>query len=218
DRPPHVRRARRRLSRQVGRRESREHAARLQRDARANRGHARRRRRAGADHDEEEDRHQDDDAEEDAGKTRGQACGARQARGQAGRDQEEARDDRPYGHGRSVPPLMMPRWLALVFLCFTVFAAPRAAYADDPAMRAAKRHYDRGEKLFALGKFDEALDEYEKAFDAKPIPDFLFNIGQCYRNLGDFDQAIFSYKKYLSLEPDAPNKVAVEALIADLEN
>ena len=61
------------------------------------------------------------------------------------------------------------------------------------------------EKLFALGKFDDALDEYQKAFDAKPMPDFLFNIGQCYRNLGDYQQAIFSFKKYLKLEPDAPN-------------
>ena len=84
-------------------------------------------------------------------------------------------------------------------------------------MRAAKRHFERGEKLFALGKFDEALDEYQKAFDAKPLPGFLFNIGQCYRNLGDYDQAIFSFKKYLKDEPDAPNKDAVDKLIDDLE-
>jgi tetratricopeptide (TPR) repeat protein len=108
----------------------------------------------------------------------------------------------------------------LVFLLAFVFvgAGARPAHADDPATRAARRHFERGEKLFALGKFDEALDEYQKAFDAKPIPDFLFNIGQCYRNLGDYDQAIFSFKKYLKLEPEAPNKEAVEALIADLEN
>jgi tetratricopeptide (TPR) repeat protein len=113
---------------------------------------------------------------------------------------------------------MMARWLALVFLCFTAFAAPRAAHAEDPAMRSAKRHYDRGEKLFALGKFDEALDEYQKAFDAKPLPGFLFNIGQCYRNLGDYDQAIFSFKKYLKLDPSAPNKDKVDKLIEELED
>jgi tetratricopeptide (TPR) repeat protein len=106
------------------------------------------------------------------------------------------------------------RWLVLlVFLCVSTFAR-----ADDPAMRAAKRHYDRGEKLFALGKFDEALDEYQKAFDAKPLPGFLFNIGQCYRNLGDYDQAIFSFKKYLKLDPNAPNKEKVDKLIEDLED
>jgi tetratricopeptide (TPR) repeat protein len=110
---------------------------------------------------------------------------------------------------------MIVRILALLALLFAV--APRSAFAEDLATKAAKRHFDRGEKLFALGKFDVALDEYQKAFDAKPIPDFLFNIGQCYRNLGDYDQAIFSFKKYLKLEPDAPDKDKVEKLIDDLE-
>ena len=107
---------------------------------------------------------------------------------------------------------MIQRLLVLLVLCAAV-----VAHAEDPAMRSAKRHYDRGEKLFALGKFDEALDEYQKAFDAKPLPGFLFNIGQCYRNLGDYDQAIFSFKKYLKGDPDAPNKDAVQKLIDDLE-
>ena len=110
----------------------------------------------------------------------------------------------------------MTRWLVLLILC-SVATASRPAFADDPATRTAKRDFERGEKLFALGKFDEALDEYQKAFDAAPIPDFMFNIGQCYRNLGNLDQAIFSFKKYLQLQPDAPNKEAVQKLIADLE-
>jgi tetratricopeptide (TPR) repeat protein len=93
----------------------------------------------------------------------------------------------------------------------------RVASADDSALREAKRHFDRGEKLYALAKFSDALDEYQKAFDAKSIPDFLFNIGQCYRNLGDYDAAIFSYRKYLKLAPDAPNRDKVEQLITDLD-
>lgn len=113
---------------------------------------------------------------------------------------------------------MIARWLALIIACFVASAAPRSARADDPAQRAAKRHYDRGEKLFALGKFDEALDEYQKAFDAKPLPGFLFNIGQCYRNLGDYDQAIFSFKKFLKLDPETPKREAVEKLLEELED
>jgi len=103
----------------------------------------------------------------------------------------------------------------LIALAFTALVA-RVAAADDAATRAAKLHFDRGEKLYALTRFSEALGEYQKAFDAKPIPDFLFNIGQCYRNLGDYDSAIFSYKKYLTLAPDAPNRAQVEQLIGEL--
>ena len=112
---------------------------------------------------------------------------------------------------------MISRLFLLLIVCFTVAVPARPAHADDPATRASRRHYERGEKLFALGKFDEALEEYQTAFDAKPLPGFLYNIGQCYRNLGDNEQAIFSFKKYLKLEPEAANKEAVERLIEELE-
>ena len=93
----------------------------------------------------------------------------------------------------------------------------RTAAADSAATRTAKRHFERGEKLYALAKFSEALDEYQKAFDARPIPELLFNIGQCYRNLGDYDSAIFSYRKYLTAAPDATNRAQVEQLITELQ-
>ena len=106
----------------------------------------------------------------------------------------------------------------LLAICLAFAAVARTAHADEsPAMRAAKRHYERGQKLFALQKFDEALDQFQKAFDAKPIPDFLFNIGQCQRNLGDYEAAIFSFKRYLKLDPEASNREKVEDLITQLE-
>jgi tetratricopeptide (TPR) repeat protein len=107
-----------------------------------------------------------------------------------------------------------PRCLLALFV---VALAARVALADDAATRNAKRHFERGQKLYTLTKFREALDEYQQAFDARPIPDFLFNIGQCYRNLGDYDAAIFSYKQYLAAAPDAPNRAQVEQLIVDLQ-
>jgi tetratricopeptide (TPR) repeat protein len=105
----------------------------------------------------------------------------------------------------------------LLALCLACVASVRTAHAEDAAMRAAKRHYERGQKLFALQKFDEALDQFQQAFDAKPIPDFLFNIGQCQRNLGDYESAIFSFKRYLKLDPDTENRAQVEELIGQLE-
>jgi tetratricopeptide (TPR) repeat protein len=104
-------------------------------------------------------------------------------------------------------------------LCLACVASARVAYADDDdaATRTAKRYYNRGQKLFALQKFDDALEQFQKAFDAKPIPEFLFNIGQCHRNLGDYEAAIFSFKRYLKLDPEAPNREKVEELIEELE-
>ncbi len=105
----------------------------------------------------------------------------------------------------------------LLLVLFVTLLAARVAHAEDPSTKSAKRHFDRGQKLFNLGKFDEALDEYQQAYEAKSIPAILFNIGQCYRNLGDYASAIFSFKKYLKLEPDADNRDQVEEYIAELE-
>jgi tetratricopeptide (TPR) repeat protein len=105
----------------------------------------------------------------------------------------------------------------LLLALFAVVLAARVAAADDAATRSAKRHFDRAQKLYAVAKFRDALDEYQKAFEAKPLPDFLFNIGQCHRNLGDYDAAIFSYKKYLTSAPGAANRAQVEQLIDDLQ-
>lgn len=117
----------------------------------------------------------------------------------------------------------LPRLLLVVgvSLCASGLAGPdgpRTAHADDDATtRVAKKAFERGEKLFALGKFDEALAQYQRAYDAKPLPGLLFNIGQCHRNLGDFEAAIFSFKKYLKAAPEADNREQVEEYIVDLE-
>jgi tetratricopeptide (TPR) repeat protein len=110
-------------------------------------------------------------------------------------------------------------------LCTVVMAATlavpaqRAAAADEDeaAQKRARKHFKKGEKLFALGRFEEALAEYETAFEEYPAPEILFNIGQCHRNLGHYDEAIFSFRKYLRLLPEAENRDAVEELIAELE-
>jgi len=88
---------------------------------------------------------------------------------------------------------------------------------DAAALKRAQAHFKKGEKLFALGRFAEALDEYQKAFEEYPIAELLFNIGQCHRNLGAYDEAIFSFRKYLRLKPDAENREATEEYIAELE-
>ncbi|MEZ4398882.1 MAG: hypothetical protein R3B06_02625 [Kofleriaceae bacterium] len=104
-----------------------------------------------------------------------------------------------------------------VLVLLTLAVGVRPAAAEDAATRAAKRHFAKGDKLFALGKFDQALDEFEAAYEAKPAPKLLFNIGQAHRNLGHAREAIFAYRKYLRELPDAPNREAVEKLIDELE-
>jgi hypothetical protein len=101
--------------------------------------------------------------------------------------------------------------LSLVGLLGTV---PGTVWADT-ADNEARAHFARAEKSFSLGNFEAALTAYEAAYDAKPLPGFLFNIAQCHRQLGNAQRALFFYERYLELAPRSPNREAARALIAD---
>jgi tetratricopeptide (TPR) repeat protein len=96
-----------------------------------------------------------------------------------------------------------------------LMALPAAAAPPDPATVRAKELFTHAEALYALTKYDQALAEYEKAYETKPLPGFLFNIGQCHKNLGNYDKALHFYRAYLERDPGARNRALVESLIAE---
>jgi hypothetical protein len=90
-------------------------------------------------------------------------------------------------------------------------AAPGAA-----ADRAARDRFQKAEMSFNMGRFADALGEYQAAYEAKPLPAFLFNIAQCYRNLQNYEKARFFYRRYLALDPRTSNRRLVDDLIAEM--
>jgi tetratricopeptide (TPR) repeat protein len=71
--------------------------------------------------------------------------------------------------------------------------------------------------LYNLGRFSEALAEYEAAYLAVQDPPFLFNIAQCHRKMGNNKEALDSYRSYLRVAPAAPNRAEVQKRISELE-
>jgi tetratricopeptide (TPR) repeat protein len=91
-----------------------------------------------------------------------------------------------------------------------------SATADARADRAkAKELFGQAEVHYAVGRFEEALKDYSKAYELARLPGFLFNIGQCYRELKDYDRAALFYESYLREKPDAKNRGVVESLVAE---
>ena len=101
------------------------------------------------------------------------------------------------------------RTLALILVCVAL-----PAWADK-ATDEAKVRFDRGNVHYNLGEYEEALAEYKEAYRLRKLPGFLFNIAQCHRKLGDYQQAINLYNAYLNEVPNAPNRADVESLIAE---
>jgi tetratricopeptide (TPR) repeat protein len=90
----------------------------------------------------------------------------------------------------------------------------------DPDKERKRRAFalsQEGSARFDLGKFDEAIDLFQKAYEVYPYPEALYNIAQAYRMKKDYERAVFFYKSYLRNHPNAPNRVAVEARIQEME-
>jgi len=105
---------------------------------------------------------------------------------------------------------------ALSVIAALVLASPPAS-AEDSAEQLAREQFQRGKRLFVLQEYRKALDAFRKARQLQALPEMLFMIGQCHRNLGSHVEAIRAYQGYLAGKPDAEDRRQVEALIAELE-
>ncbi len=88
-------------------------------------------------------------------------------------------------------------------------------FLDEAPTDRAKALYAEGNQHFNLGEMAPALELYKRAYRIKPLPAFLFNIAQCHRKLGHYQEAITMYQSYLVGVPDAQNKATIESLIAE---
>jgi tetratricopeptide (TPR) repeat protein len=79
----------------------------------------------------------------------------------------------------------------------------------------AKAAVEKGETDYKLGRFEEALEEYSHAYELFPAPALLFNLGQCHKQLKNYDRAIFFFEGYLRDEPRPTNRRLAQDLIAE---
>jgi tetratricopeptide (TPR) repeat protein len=104
---------------------------------------------------------------------------------------------------------------ALRLLIVSMLLLPSVARAED--RERARQHFKEGAQHFDLGEYKEALSSFKEAYRDYEDPTFLFNIAQCFRQLGDKEQAIRSFRTYLAKVPDAPNSDDVKHTIATLQ-
>ncbi len=109
---------------------------------------------------------------------------------------------------------MRNRLLILVMAIATQVIA-RSAIADDK--EAARQAYLEGTRRYDLNEFSTALAAFKRAYLAFEDPAFLYNIAQCYRQLGDKENAVRFYRSYMRKVPNAPNRDEVTGTITTLD-
>jgi hypothetical protein len=98
---------------------------------------------------------------------------------------------------------------ACCLMILVLIGASGVASAGDPAIRkpraeAALDHLARATKLYNVRSFEEAASEYKAGALIEPAPVFDYNLGQCYRQLGRYKEAIWHYERFVKTSPETP--------------
>jgi tetratricopeptide (TPR) repeat protein len=100
----------------------------------------------------------------------------------------------------------------ILVICAVTFCG--VARADTAK---ARELYQKATRAYNLQQFEQALQLFQDAYEQKDAPAILFDIGQCQRQLGQYEAAARSYRAYLAQAPSSPIREQVEARIADMD-
>jgi len=110
---------------------------------------------------------------------------------------------------------------AAAVLLLVLVAAPARAETD---VEKARAHFRTGQAHFQAGRYDEAIVEYQAAYELARRPELLFNIGSAYRKkaevthaAADKRAAVDYYRRYLGADPAAKAATDATAYINSLE-
>jgi len=108
---------------------------------------------------------------------------------------------------------------AFILLLMVVAVAVSRPAAADP--KTAAEWFNVGDNNYNLGNFEKAIEAFRKAYELekddalKPI--YLYNIAQAYRQAGDCENAVFFYKRFLSLKATDTKKPLGQSTKDDIQ-
>lgn len=105
---------------------------------------------------------------------------------------------------------------ARITLLLTLLAATAARAAGDDEERA-RAHFEAGRVQYNLGDYKAAVHEFAAGYRLLPRPEFLVNLGQAYRRLGELERAREMYERFMAdAPPDDHARPQVKLLIDEV--
>src|SRR5579883_1728847 len=98
---------------------------------------------------------------------------------------------------------------ALMWVCLLgMWGVPGRAGAQDYA--AAGRAFEEAQDAYGKGKYAEAAQKYQAAYDITKDAALLVNIGESWQRAGGGGKAVVAYRAYLQAQPAAGDRAEIE--------
>src|SRR5688572_22732200 len=103
----------------------------------------------------------------------------------------------------------MPLRPAALAAILTLWASPALGQASalapsEKSIDKAQALYQAAELFYKDKEYDQALTNYKAAYQLSLAAPLLFNMAQCYRLLGQKEEAASAYRRFLEAEPETP--------------
>jgi tetratricopeptide (TPR) repeat protein len=124
-----------------------------------------------------------------------------------------------------------PRWqrrIAGIVASAMLLAQAPLARAENPprttvstatpeAQAAARDHFPRARALYAQGAYRVAITELEAALALDPDKNLVFNLGVVNEKLGNIDEALRHFRRYVEMDVTEQERAKAESFIKRLE-
>lgn len=107
-------------------------------------------------------------------------------------------------------------------LCLLLaFTATAAAQVEPTAEEAAaldrgRLHFQAGASHYDAGDYQDALREFERAYEISQKAELFYNFSLCYQQLGELDEAVSYLDRYLSEVEEIPNRDNLQRRLENL--
>jgi tetratricopeptide (TPR) repeat protein len=112
-------------------------------------------------------------------------------------------------------------WFGRALALGVLTAAPAAYGQPSPPQASAHDRalelFSDGKKAYKQGDFRTAIDHLEAAYELEPAPVLLYNLARAYEGIGELDKAVSDYERFLTADPNAEDRGAIEARVATLK-
>ncbi len=109
------------------------------------------------------------------------------------------------------------RAVSVVLFLSLCFATTPALAQSDAQKQQAKDRYEKARRYYDVGKYKDAIDEYQQVYLLIDDPNMLYNIAQAYRLWDKPEEAVRFYRNFLRRSANTPLRADVEKKINELE-